>query len=70
MEFIETIFENHPEWNTIEFNGKWTSMVINSIDTDGDVEIEISDGCDTDIHIFLNQTNIKQLINHLQKQLK
>jgi len=70
MEFRETIFENKPEWNAIEFSGRWTSMEISSVDKDGDVGIEISNDCDADTHIFLNQENIRQLINHLQKQLK
>jgi hypothetical protein len=70
MEFRETIFENNPECNSIEFNGNWTNMEVSSVDIDGDVAIEISNDCDSDIHIFLTQENIKQLINHLQKQLK
>lgn len=70
MEFRETIFENNPEWNTIEFNGKWTNMEVSSVDIDGEVAIEIDSGWDQNVHIFLNQENIKQLINHLQKQLK
>ena len=70
MEFRETIFENNPECNLIEFNGKWTSMEVSSVDIDGEVAIEIDAGWDQSVHIFLNQENIKQLINHLQKQLK
>lgn len=70
MEFRETIFENKPEWNSIEFIGKWTNMEVTASDTDGDVEIAIDAGWDQSVHIFLNQENIKQLINHLQKQLK
>jgi hypothetical protein len=70
MEFKETIWENHPEWDTIEFNGKWTHMEISSVDKDGDIGIEIIRDGDPSVNIFLNQENIKQLISHLQKQIK
>ena len=70
MKFRETIFENNPECNTIEFNGKWTNMEVSSVDKDGEVAIEITMDNDPSVNIFLNQENIKQLINHLQKQLK
>ena len=69
MEFKETNWETNPEWNTIEFMGKWTNMEVSSVDNDGDVEITVTNDGE-DFRVFLNQENIQQLITHLQKQLK
>ena len=69
MEFKETIWENNPEWNTIEFKGKFTNIEVSSLDKDGEVAIEITVDNDLPVTIFLNQENIQQLITHLQKQL-
>ncbi len=70
MEFKETIFENCPEFNSIEFKGNFTNMEVSSLDKDGEVAIEITVDNDLPVTIFLNQENIQQLITHLQKQLK
>jgi hypothetical protein len=69
MEFKETNWETNPGWNTIEFMGKWTNMEVSSIDKDGDLEITVTNDGE-DFRVFLNQENIKQLITHLQKQIK
>lgn len=68
MEFKETNWETNPEWDTIEFMGKWTNMEVSSVDKDGEVEITVTNG--EEFRVFLNQENIHQLITHLQKQLK
>jgi hypothetical protein len=69
MEFKETNWGNNPEWNTIEFRGKWTSMEVSSVDHEKEVEFSmVADG--EEFRVFLNQENIQQLITHLQKQLK
>ena len=70
MEFKETIHEHAPQYNEIEFKGKWVTMTVSSADLGGDVEINISESGYDDQYVFLNQENIKQLITHLQKQLK
>ena len=69
MEFKETIYEHAPEYNTIEFKGKYIKMEIFSADLGGDVEISITEDGDEKF-VFLNQENLKHLITHLQKQVK
>jgi RecB family endonuclease NucS len=71
MEFRETIWNEHPEWNTIEFISSSGNITLNvcSNDQDDEVEINISEFGVTH-GVYLTQDNIKQLINHLQKQLK
>lgn len=69
MEFKEIKFEHAPEYNSIQFVSKWITVDICSSDMGGDVEICIDrDG--ESASFYLNQENIKQLIVHLQKQIK
>lgn len=69
MEYKEIKFENASEYNSILFVSKWITIHIGSVDTGGDIEIEINrDG--ESVSFYLNQKNIKQLISHLQKQIK
>jgi len=70
MEFKEIKFEHHPEWDSIAFTSKWIEMVVNSANKAGDISITISALREPDVHIFLTQENIQQLITHLQKQLE
>ena len=69
MEFKENVYAEWPEWNSIEFKGKWIKMEVKSADSSGDVEISITEDGDEKF-VFLNQENLKHLITHLQKQLK
>lgn len=69
MEFKENVFVECPEYNSIEFEGKWIKMEVKSADNSGDVEISITEDGDEKF-VFLNQENLKQLITHLQKQVK
>lgn len=71
----KTEFENYPSANSLEFdfepgcrNNK--CMVIESANSLGDVEIETSDGYGNNASFFLNQEALKELIIHLQKQVK
>ena len=69
MEFKETKFENAPEYNSIQFVSNWITVDISSADMGGDIEIEINRDGESE-SFYLNQENIKQLIAHLQKQIK
>ena len=69
MEYKEIKFEHALEYNHIQFLSKWIIFDISSVDMGGDIEIEINrDG--ESVSFYLNQENIKQLISHLQKQIK
>ena len=71
MEFKEIKYETTPQWNTIEFTSERGNheMTVSSIDRDGEIEIEMV-AYNESTSVFLTQDNIKQLITHLQKQLK
>ena len=69
MEFKENVNKFNPDYTSIEFKGKWVSMEVTSADKSGDVEIRITEDGD-EKYIFINQENLKQLITHLQKQVK
>jgi len=71
MKFREIKYENLPHWDSIEFSTEigTRKMEVNSADMSGDVEIEMTEW-DKTISVYLTQENIKQLITHLQKQLK
>jgi hypothetical protein len=69
MEFKETSWGSNPKWNTIEFKGRWTSMEVSSADHEETVEFSMVVH-DEEFRVFLNQENLKQLITHLQKQIK
>lgn len=51
----------------ITFQNKIT---FDDVDIDGDVEVEIDNQNGANIYFFLSQYEIKELIEHLQKQLK
>ena len=74
------IFHPDSDYGSIEFkSGKWNTLRVDTVysyinsdtnlQTYSDVELESSDG-DNNIHIFLDQEDLKALITHLQKQVK
>ena len=65
IKFIK--FENTPEWNSLEINQKWSQWNINSCG-DGDVEIECC-ADNNNVHLFLNQDELKQVIEFLQSKV-
>jgi hypothetical protein len=69
MEFKEIIYETVPDWNYIEFHGKWTSMSVSPKDKDGDIEIELNESGNETMRVYLNKENIQHLITYLEKQL-
>jgi hypothetical protein len=67
--FKVTKYEDRPEWDRIDIKQKWSEWTIDSCH-DGDVEI----ACHTDdsaAHsLFVNQDELKQLIEFLQSKVK
>ncbi len=45
------------------------SLIIHNKDNDGDIEIEMEDGCLNYVYMYLDQNDIKLLIEHLTKQI-
>jgi hypothetical protein len=64
--FEVTKYEDHPEWDRINIKYKWSEWCIESC-KDGDISIECltDDGSST---LFLNQDEVKQLIEFLQEK--
>jgi hypothetical protein len=54
---------------SLEFKGRWETINIESRDADGDVEIRIIGSSVGSLYFFINQDQIKMVIEHLQKQL-
>ena len=54
---------------TVEFSNNLNTMEISQSDDDNEVQMDIS-GFRCSVGFILTQENIKQLIDHLQKQLK
>ena len=71
MEFKEIKYETTSQWNTIEFTSERGNreMTVSSIDRDGEIVIDLV-AYNESTSVVLTQDNIKQLITHLQKQLK
>lgn len=69
MEYKEIKFEHASEYNSIQFVSKWITIDIGSVDMGGDIAIGINRDGESE-SFYLNQENIKQLISHLQKQIK
>lgn len=64
--FEVTKYEDHPEWDRIDIKKKWSEWCIECC-KDGDISIEcrIDDNTNT---LFLNQDEVKQLIEFLQEK--
>jgi hypothetical protein len=65
--FEVTKYQDHPEWNRIDVKQKWSEWIIEGC-LDGDVEFS----CHTDdggtYSLFVNQDELKQLIEFLQEK--
>ena len=59
---------NEGGYETLIIQGKWTSLELTSVDKDGDIEIELNDTQEK-ISLYLNQNEIKEVIEFLQKQI-
>jgi hypothetical protein len=59
---------NESCYETLIIQGKWTSLELTSVDKDGDIEIELNN-TDENISLYLNQNEIKEVIEFLQKQI-
>jgi|688.fasta_scaffold72635_10 hypothetical protein len=59
---------NESGYETLIIQGKWTSLELTSVDKDGDIEIELNN-TDENISLYLNQNEIKEVIEFLQKQI-
>lgn len=54
---------------TVEFSNNLNAIEISQADDDNEVQMDIN-GFRCDVGFILTQENIRQLIDHLQKQLK
>jgi hypothetical protein len=66
--FKITKYENNPHWDRIDIKQKWSEWIIEG-HLDGDVEFS----CYTDDgnnSLFVNQDELKQLIEFLQSKVK
>ena len=59
---------NESGYETLIIQGKWTNLELTSVDKDGDIEIELNN-TDENISLYLNQNEIKEVIEFLQRQL-
>lgn len=66
--FKITKYENNPEWDRIDIKQKWSEWSIEShLDEEVIVTCSTNDG---ENHLFLNQEELKQLIEFLQSKVK
>jgi hypothetical protein len=63
-----TRYETNPEWDRINIKQKWSEWIIEGC-LDGDVEIHCSTD-DSSNSLFLNQDELKQVIEFLQSKVK
>lgn len=61
-------YENNPEWNRLEVNNKYDQWTISSC-SNGDIEIECFNSTDGGKYLFLNQEELKQVIEFLQSRI-
>ena len=66
--FTVTKYEDRPEWDRIDIKQKWSDWTIDGCH-DGDVEIACHTN-DSGAHsLFINQDELKQLIEFLQSKV-
>lgn len=65
--FKITKFEDHPEWDHITIKDRWDEWTIDS--NNGDVEISNFSEENGTKSLFLNQDELKQLIQFLQSKI-
>lgn len=69
QERLEVIkYDNKPEWNRLEVNNCDDQWTINSC-SDGDVSIECFNTSDGTKCLYLNQNELKQVIEFLQSKI-
>ena len=61
-------FNGDNGYDRLTIKGKSTQLDMTSVDKDGDVEIELDDSYEA-IYFYLNQKEIKEVIEFLQKQI-
>lgn len=67
--FKVTKYEDHPEWDRIDIKQKWSEWTIDGC-MDGDVEISCSTDAGGSHSLFVNQDELKQLIEFLQSKVQ
>lgn len=65
--FKVTKYEDHPDWDRIDIKQKWSDWTIDGCH-DGDVEISCHTN-DNSYSLFVNQDELKQLIEFLQSKV-
>lgn len=61
-------FNGDNGYDRLTIKGKSTTLDITSVDKYGDIEIELDDSYES-IYLYLNQIEIKEIIEFLQKQI-
>ena len=67
--FVITKYENNPEWDRIDIKQKWSEWGIEG-HLDGDVEFSCYTNDGGNNSLFVNQDELKQLIEFLQSKVK
>lgn len=67
--FKVTKYKDKPEWDCLEVNNKYDQWTFMS-HSNGDVEIECYDSSLESKHLFLDQDELKQVIEFLQSKVK
>jgi hypothetical protein len=62
-----TTYENK-DWDYLDIPGRWSNWVISG-HSDGDVSIDVNTDSDSNC-LYLNQTELKQVIEFLQSKVK
>lgn len=61
-------FNDESGYDRLIIKRKWTTLDMSSVDKDGDIEIELDDSRET-ISLYITQSEIKEIIEFLQKQI-
>jgi hypothetical protein len=67
--FVVTKYENNPDWDRIDIKQKWSEWGIEG-HLDGDVEFSCYTNDGGNNSLFVNQDELKQLIEFLQSKVK
>ena len=67
--FKVTKYEDNPDWDRIDIKQKWSEWTIEG-HSDGDVEFSCYADDNSSESLFINQDELKQLIEFLQSKVR
>jgi hypothetical protein len=68
IKFAVIKYQDHPEWDRIDIEQKWSEWIIEGC-LDGDVEFSCHSNDSGINSLFLNQDELKQVIEFLQSKI-